>query len=408
MSNSATSGTAPTAEQTVFGIIMAVSFCHMLNDTMQSLIPALYPMIKDSYGLDFTQIGFLGLVFQVTASLLQPVIGIYTDKRPLPYSLTVGMGFTLIGLLLLAFAHAYWVLLLGAGVVGLGSAVFHPESSRVARLASGGRHGLAQSLFQVGGNFGSAMGPLLAAFIVLPRGQGSVAWFSLVALLGMVVLWRVGAWYSAHRAANAKRKTAVSSVALPRATVIKAIAVLALLVFSKYVYMTSLSSYYTFYMIDRFAISVQHAQILLFVFLGAVAIGTIAGGPAVDWFGTKFVIWFSILGALPFTLALPYASYEVTIALTFVIGVILASAFSAIVVFAQELVPGRVGMIAGLFFGFAFGIGGIGAAGLGVVADHMGIEFVYRICSYLPLLGLLTILLPDIGKGRRHRAKAGA
>jgi FSR family fosmidomycin resistance protein-like MFS transporter len=406
MSNSAASGPAPTAEQTVFGIIMAVSFCHMLNDTMQSLIPALYPMIKDSYGLDFTQIGLLGLVFQVTASLLQPVIGIYTDKRPLPYSLTVGMGFTLIGLLLLASAHAYWVLLLGAGVVGLGSAVFHPESSRVARLASGGRHGLAQSLFQVGGNFGSAMGPLLAAFIVLPRGQGSVAWFSLVALLGMVVLWRVGAWYSAHRAANAKRKTAVPTVALPRATVIKAIAVLALLVFSKYVYMTSLSSYYTFYMIDRFAISVQHAQILLFVFLGAVAIGTIAGGPAVDWFGTKFVIWFSILGALPFTLALPYASYDVTIALTFVIGVILASAFSAIVVFAQELVPGRVGMIAGLFFGFAFGIGGIGAAGLGVVADHMGIEFVYRICSYLPLLGLLTILLPDIGKGRRHRVRA--
>lgn len=395
----------PRAEETVFGIIMAVSFCHMLNDTMQSLIPALYPMIKDSYGLDFTQIGLLGLVFQVTASLLQPLIGIYTDKRPLPYSLTVGMGFTLIGLLLLAFAHAYWVLLVGASVVGLGSAVFHPESSRVARLASGGRHGLAQSLFQVGGNFGSAMGPLLAAFIVLPRGQLSVAWFSLVALLGMVVLWRVGVWYSAHRAASAKRKITAPAVALPRATVIKSIVVLAMLVFSKYVYMTSLSSYYTFYMIERFGVSVQHAQILLFVFLGAVAIGTVAGGPAVDWFGTKFVIWFSILGALPFTLALPYASYNITILLTFVIGVILASAFSAIVVFAQELVPGRVGMIAGLFFGFAFGIGGIGAAGLGIVADHMGIEFVYTICSYLPLLGLLTIFLPDIGKGRRHRAK---
>jgi FSR family fosmidomycin resistance protein-like MFS transporter len=405
VTDSAVSLENQSAEETVFAIIMAVSFCHLLNDTMQSLIPALYPMIKQSYGLDFTQIGFLGLVFQVTASLLQPLIGIYTDKRPLPYSLTVGMGFTLIGLLLLAFAHVYWVLLIGAGVVGLGSAVFHPESSRVARLASGGRHGLAQSLFQVGGNFGSAMGPLLAAFIVLPRGQQSVAWFSLVALLGMTVLWRVGMWYARHAATRGKRKMTTSSVVLPRKTVMKAIAVLALLVFSKYVYMTSLSSYYTFYMIERFGVSVQHAQVLLFVFLGAVAVGTVAGGPIVDWFGTKFVIWFSILGALPFTLALPYADYTWTVALTFVIGVILASAFSAIVVFAQELVPGRVGMIAGLFFGFAFGIGGIGAAGLGIVADHMGIEFVYRICSYLPLLGLLTIFLPDIGKGRRHRAR---
>ncbi|OCJ04432.1 Fosmidomycin resistance protein [Rhizobium sp. AC44/96] len=394
------------AEQTVFSIIMAVSFCHLLNDTMQSLIPALYPMIKDSYSLDFTQIGFLGLVFQVTASLLQPLIGIYTDKRPLPYSLSIGMGFTLIGLVLLAYAHAYWVLLVGAGVVGLGSAVFHPESSRVARLASGGRHGLAQSLFQVGGNFGSAIGPLLAAFIVLPRGQQSVAWFSLAALTGMIILWRVGSWYANHRRTSAGRKNATHAVVLPRKKVIAAIAVLALLVFSKYVYMTSLSSYYTFYMIERFGVSVQEAQILLFVFLGAVAIGTVAGGPIVDWFGTKFVIWFSILGALPFTLALPYADYTWTVILTFLIGVILASAFSAIVVFAQELVPGRVGMIAGLFFGFAFGIGGIGAAGLGMVADRMGIEFVYHVCSYLPLLGLLTIFLPDIGKGRRHATKA--
>jgi FSR family fosmidomycin resistance protein-like MFS transporter len=298
-------------------------------------------------------------------------------------------------------------LLIGAGDVGLGSAVFHPESSRVARLASGGRHGLAQSLFQVGGNFGSAIGPLLAAFIVLPRGQHSVAWFSLAALTGMIVLWRVGVWYADHRKNNAGRKAAAPAVHLPRNKVIAAIGVLALLVFSKYVYMTSLSSYYTFYMIERFGVSVQHAQILLFVFLGAVAIGTVAGGPVVDWFGTKFVIWFSILGALPFTLALPYADYNWTVFLTFLIGIILASAFSAIVVFAQELVPGRVGMIAGLFFGFAFGIGGIGAAGLGMVADHMGIEFVYKICSYLPLLGLLTIFLPDIGKGRRHTTKAG-
>ena len=405
MTNPSLAAERETAEQTAFAVIMAISFCHLLNDTMQSLIPALYPMIKDSYGLDFTQIGLLGLVFQVTASLLQPLIGIYTDKRPLPYSLAAGMGFTLIGLVVLAYAHSYWMLLVGAGIVGLGSAVFHPESSRVARLASGGRHGLAQSLFQVGGNFGSAIGPLLAAFIVLPRGQTSVVWFSFAALLGMAVLWQVGNWYSRHRAANAGRKAPVAAVSLPRATVIKAIAVLALLVVSKYLYMASLSSYYTFYMIDRFDVSVQDAQILLFVFLGAVAIGTVAGGPVVDWFGTKFVIWLSILGALPFTLLLPYADFTWTIVLTFIIGVIIASAFSAIVVFAQELVPGRVGMIAGLFFGFAFGVGGVGAALLGIVADHTSIEFVYQICSYLPLIGLLTIFLPNIGKGRRERLK---
>lgn len=403
MTNSAATADRAAGEQTAFAVIMAVSFCHLLNDTMQSLIPALYPMIKDDYGLDFTQIGFLGLVFQVTASLLQPLIGIYTDKRPLPYSLSIGMGFTLVGLATLAFAHSYWMLLVGAAVVGLGSAVFHPEASRVARLASGGRHGLAQSLFQVGGNFGSAVGPLLAAFIVLPRGQGSVAWFSLAALLGIGILFQVGNWYSHHRAANRTRQGAAPVGTLPRKTVILSIAVLALLVFSKYVYMSSLSSFYTFYMIDRFAVSVQDAQILLFVFLGAVAVGTVAGGPVVDWFGTKFVIWLSILGALPFTLALPYADFTWTVILTFIIGVILASAFSAIVVFAQELVPGRVGMIAGLFFGFAFGIGGIGAAVLGIVADHTSVEFVFQICSYLPLLGLLTIFLPDIGKGRRAK-----
>lgn len=406
MTDNAMGVDARKTEGTVFSVIMAISFCHMLNDTMQSLIPALYPMIKDSYQLDFTQIGLMGLVFQVTASLLQPLIGIYTDKRPLPYSLAVGMACTLTGLILLAYAHSYWMLLVGAGVIGLGSSIFHPESSRVARLASGGRHGLAQALFQVGGNFGTAIGPLLAAFIVLPRGQTSVAWFSLIALVGMVILWRVGQWYAQNRLAAAKRMASGPAVVLPRGKVIAAIGVLALLVLSKHLYMTSLSSYYTFYMIERFAVSVQEAQILLFAFLGAVAVGTIAGGPMSDWFGTKFVIWFSILGALPFTLVLPYAGYGMTIVLTVVIGVILASAFSAIVVFAQELVPGRVGMIAGLFFGFAFGVGGIGAAVLGVVADHKGIEFVYTICSYLPLLGLLTILLPDIGKGRRHKLKA--
>lgn len=394
------------AESTVFGVIIAVSFCHLLNDTMQSLIPALYPMIKEGYGLNFAQIGYLGMVFQVTASLLQPGIGMYTDKRPLPYSLPIGMGCTLVGLVLLAYAHSYWMLLVGASVVGLGSAIFHPESSRVARLASGGRHGLAQSMFQVGGNFGTAIGPLLAAFIVVPRGQHSIVWFSLVALVGMGVLTGVGNWYSNHRKTMARRPAALVTNPLPKRRVVIAIAVLALLIFSKFIYMASLSSYYTFYMIEKFGVSIQSAQILLFAFLGAVAVGTVAGGPIVDWFGTKFVIWFSILGTLPFTLALPYAGFEATIALTIIIGLILASAFSAIIVFAQELVPGRVGMIAGLFFGFAFGVGGIGAAGIGMLADRLGIEEVYRICSFLPLIGLLTIFLPDIGKGRRSQIKA--
>jgi FSR family fosmidomycin resistance protein-like MFS transporter len=391
------------AGDTAFAVIMAVSLGHLLNDTMQSLIPALYPMLKDGYGLDFTQIGILGFVFQVTASLLQPVVGIYTDKRPLPYSLSTGMAFTLIGLVILAFAHAYWVLLVGASFIGLGSAIFHPEASRVARLASGGRHGLAQSIFQVGGNIGSAIGPLLAAFIVLPRGQASVSWFSGVALLGMLVLYGVGRWYAAHRAANAGRKAPTPALVLPRPVVIRTIAILVLLTLSKHLYMTSISSFYTFYVIDRFDVSVQDAQILLFVFLAAVAIGTIGGGPVMDRLGTRFVIWFSILGALPFTLALPYVDFTWTVVLTFIIGVILASAFSAIVVFAQELVPGRVGLIAGLFFGLAFGIGGVGAAVLGIVADHTSIEFVFKLCSYLPLLGLLTVFLPQIGKGRHAR-----
>jgi FSR family fosmidomycin resistance protein-like MFS transporter len=403
MTNETATIEGSTVEQAAFKVIMAISFAHLLNDTMQSLIPALYPMIKDEYGLSFAQIGLLGLVFQITASLLQPLIGIFTDRRPLPYSLAIGMGFTLLGLLMLAFAHVYSVLLVGACFVGLGSAVFHPEASRVARLASGGRHGLAQSLFQVGGNFGSAIGPLLAAFIVVPRGQGAVAWFSVVALIGMAVLWQVGNWYSRHPTRRIASEGGAASLKLSTRTVTTAIAVLAVLVVSKYLYMTSISTYYTFYMIERFGVSVQGAQILLFVFLGAVAIGTVAGGPVVDWFGTKFVIWLSILGALPFTLILPYADYNWTIVLTFVIGVIMASAFSAIVVFAQELVPGRIGMIAGLFFGFAFGVGGIGAALLGLIADRTGIEFVYKLCSFLPLLGLMTIFLPDVGKGRRHK-----
>ncbi|EHK55813.1 MFS transporter [Allomesorhizobium alhagi] len=383
------------ADNTAYAVILAVSFCHLLNDVMQSLLAAIYPMLKADYGLDFWQIGVLTMTFQVTASLLQPLIGMVTDKRPMPYSLPVGMGSSMVGLFILAFASDYTLLILGAAFIGIGSAIFHPESSRVARLASGGRYGLAQSLFQVGGNFGSALGPLLAAFIVVPRGQGSVAWFSAAAMLGMIILWQVGKWYSRYRVRSAKRPAAAVTVALPRKKIVIALVVLALLVFTKNIYMASLSSYFTFFVIHKFGVTVQQSQLMLFIFLGAAAVGTVAGGPIGDRLGPKFVIWFSILGVLPFTLALPYANLEWTMALTALIGLILASAFPAIVVFAQELVPGRVGMIAGIFFGFAFGMAGIAAAVLGVVADARGIEFVYLVCSYLPLLGLLTIFLPS-------------
>jgi FSR family fosmidomycin resistance protein-like MFS transporter len=395
-----TDTTAPAAtlakENTVYAVILAVSLCHFINDIMQSLLAAIYPMIKTDYGLDFWQIGLLTFTFQVTASLLQPLIGIFTDKRPMPYSLAYGMGSSTIGLFILAFAGNYTLLLVGAAFIGFGSAIFHPESSRVARLASGGRYGLAQSLFQVGGNTGQALGPLLAAFIVVPRGQASISWFSLAALFGMVVLWQVGNWYARYRMASAKRPPADTKLPFPRNKIILALAVLALLTFSKNIYMASLTSYYTFYVMEKFDVSVQTAQLLLFVFLGAGAVGTVLGGPFGDRIGAKNVIWFSILGALPFTLALPYVDLTWTCVLTAVIGLILASAFPAIVVFAQELVPGRIGMIAGIFFGFAFGMGGIGAAVLGVVADAKGIDYVYTICSYLPLIGLLTIFLPNM------------
>ena len=403
MTNAAATADRTAADNTAFAIIAALSFCHLLNDMMQSLIAAIYPMLKANYGLDFGQIGLLTFTFQVTASLLQPLIGTYTDKRPQPYSLPLGMGFTLVGLILLGFANSYWLLLAASAMVGIGSSVFHPESSRIARMASGGRLGLAQSLFQVGGNFGSAIGPLLAAFVVLPKGQTSVAWFSLAALLAMIILWQVGNWYRAHRATKGKQRSYGAPIALPRRKVLIALTVLGILIFSKFIYMSSLSSYYTFYLIHKFSLSVRDAQLLLFVFLGAVALGTILGGPIGDRFGRKYVIWGSILGVLPFTLAMPYANLAWTIALTAVIGVILASAFSAIIVFAQELVPGKVGLIAGLFFGFAFGIGGIGAAVLGEVADIKGIDFVYNLCSYLPALGLLTVFLPNI-EGPKSKA----
>lgn len=385
---------AAAAEVTVLPIILAVSFCHMINDIMQSMISSIYPMLKTDYALDFWQIGILTLAFQCTASFLQPVIGIITDKKPFPYSLPVGMGSTFIGLFMLASAHSYAVLVIAASLIGIGSAVFHPESSRVARLASGGRYGFAQSVFQVGGNFGQSIGPLLAAFIIVPNGQGSVAWFSIGAMLGIIILTGVARWYKAHMIANKGRKRVLNAHNLSRRTVTIALAVLALLTFSKNAYMASIGSYYTFFVIERFGVTVQQSQIMLFIFLGAVALGTVIGGPIGDRFGSKVVIWFSILGVLPFTLAMPFANLPVTIALSAIIGFIMASSFPAIVVMAQELVPGRVGMIAGIFFGIAFGIGGIAAAVLGIFADHYGITFVYTVCAFLPALGLLTVFLP--------------
>ncbi len=390
------------ADTTVMAIIIAVSFCHMVNDIMQSLLSAIYPLLKDDFQLDFWQIGILTMAFQGTASLLQPLIGMYTDKRPLPYSLPVGMASSLVGLVVLAFAHTYSMLVIGSMLIGLGSAIFHPESSRVARLASGGRFGLAQSLFQLGGNFGQAIGPLLAAFIVVPFGQWSVSWFSIGSLVGIVVLWRVGGWYAAHMRERVGRKVQSTLFpTLPRNKVVMALIVLTILTFSKNIYMACLSSYYTFYAIETFGVSVQGSQLMLFAFLAASAAGLVLGGLFGDRFGAKTVIWFSILGVLPFTLALPYADLFWINVLAVLIGLILSSAFSAIVVFAQELVPGRVGLIAGIFFGLAFGFGGIGAAALGVVADQRGIGYVFWLCSFLPLLGLLTIFLPNMKSNRK-------
>ncbi len=385
---------------TTFAILISLSMCHLLNDMNQSLVPAIYPILKQSYHLDFGQIGLITLAFQLTASLLQPVVGMVTDKRPQPFSLPAAMACTLFGLLLLSVASSYPVILMAAALVGIGSSVFHPESSRVARMASGGRYGFAQSLFQVGGATGSAIGPLLAAFIVAPHGQGSIAWFSGAALLAMALLTNVSLWYSRHPAMLARRGRRVAPVVerapLPRSTVIGAFSIILVLLFSKNVYTSSLSSYYTFYLIEKFHVSVQSAQLHLFVFLGAVAAGTFIGGPIGDRIGRKPVIWFSILGTFPFALMLPYASLMWTGVLSVAIGVILASAFSAILVYAQDLLPGRVGMVAGMVFGFSFGLGGLGAAALGQIADTTGIEAVYRVCSFLPLIGLLTALLPNI------------
>ena len=400
-----TAATAGRTETTTFAILVSLSVCHLLNDLNQSLVPAIYPILKDLYHLDFGQIGLITLAFQLTASMLQPVVGIITDRRPQPFSLPVAMGSSLIGLLLLSIAHSFPAILFSAALVGIGSSVFHPEASRVARMASGGRHGFAQSLFQVGGSTGSAIGPLLAAFIVVPRGQGSIAWFSAVALVAIMLLANVSLWYSRHPSIRAPRGASARGAAyavLSRRRVVFAIAILVALLFSKNVYTSSLGSYYTFYLIHKFGLSVQDAQIHLFVFLGAVAAGTFAGGPIGDRFGRKPVIWFSILGAFPFALMLPYANLFWTGILSVMIGLILASAFSAILVYAQDLLPGRVGMVAGMFFGFSFGLGGLGAAALGQIADWTSIETVYRVCSFLPLIGLLTAFLPNIERPRQR------
>src|SRR5437899_5420582 len=405
---------ANTGGKTVFKILLAISFCHLLNDTVQSLIPAIYPILRTSFHLNLGQIGLIALTSQVTASLLQPLVGLYTDRRPHPYSLAVGMGITLIGLLAFSMAASFGTILVAAALVGIGSAVFRPESSRVARMASGGQHGMAQSLFQVGGNAGTALGPSLAA-LALPKGQSSIAWYSLVALLGMVLLTNIGSWLSQHRSYQWKSFPSDSALPsslepvhhdLPIRKVAFCLAILVALMFSKFFYLASLISYYTFYLMNRFHLSVHDAQLHLSLFLGAVAAVTFIGGPVGDKIGRKFVIWCSILGVLPFTLVLPYANLLWTTIISVVIGFILASAFSAILVYAQELVPGRVGAVSGLFFGFAFGLGGVGAALLGKLADLTDLHFVYYVCSFLPAIGILTAFLPCLEPARTKSSAA--
>lgn len=389
----------PAANDQSLRVLVALSVAHLLNDVLQSLIPALYPLVKDSFGLSFAQIGIITFTYQLTASILQPLVGGFTDKRPMPLSLACGMGFTLVGLVLFSLARTFPALVLAAGFTGTGSAIFHPEASRLARLASGGKHGFAQALFQVGGNLGSSLGPLFAAYVIVPRGQKHMLWSAVIALGAIALLARLGAWYRSHLDVSRRRARgavpAMAAAPLPPRTVIFALAVLGVLILSKYFYLAAMTSYYTFYLIDRFGVSVQQAQVFLFVFLFAVAAGTIIGGPVGDRIGRRYVIWGSILGVAPFTLALPYAGLAGMVMLSVIIGVVLASAFSAILVYAQELVPGRVGLIAGLFFGFAFGMAGIGSALLGKLADHTSIDYVFRVTSFLPLLGMLAIFLPN-------------
>jgi FSR family fosmidomycin resistance protein-like MFS transporter len=408
MSAHAAEISAPSPELTAMRVLTGLSLAHLLNDTLQALLPSLYPLLKDSYHLSFAQIGLITFTYQLTGSLLQPVVGTYTDRRPMPFSLACGMGFTLTGLVLFAWATSFQLLILAALITGTGSAIFHPEASRLARLASGGKHGFAQAFFQVGGNLGTSLGPLAAALVVVPHGQRHLLWFTLLALGGIVLLTRLGGWYRRHldeARARPKSSSLHTSHTLSSGRVALALGVLAALIFSKYFYLASMTNYYTFYLIDRFGVSVQQAQIYLFVFLFAVAAGTILGGPVGDRIGRKYVIWTSILGVAPFTLALPYMSLFGTVALSVVIGVVLASAFSAILVYGQELMPGKVGMIAGLFFGLAFGMAGIGSAVIGKLADHTSINYVFHVCSFLPLIGLVTAALPDL---RPKRAAANS
>ena len=393
--------TQPLPQRTIYPILFTIAFTHFINDLLQAVIPSVYPMLKTSFNLSFAQIGMITFTFQLMASLLQPFIGIYTDKRPLPYSLTIGMIFTLSGLLLLSQSNHFYSILFAVGCVGIGSSIFHPESSRVAYLASGGKRGLAQSIFQLGGNAGSAAGPLLVALIVIPYGRGNIIWFTLVALLGIFILFKIGGWYKIQvglRATNKAAYLAETPHHLPKSKVIISIIILLSLIFSKYFYMVSMTNYFTFYLIEKFHISVQQSQLYLFAFLAAVAAGTLMGGPLGDKFGRKYVIWFSILGAAPFTLLLPHANLFWTGILAVITGVVIASAFSAILVYAQELIPGKVGTVSGLFFGFAFGIAGIGSALLGRLADNSGIIYVFHICAFLPLLGIITGFLPNLDK----------
>mgnify|MGYP003609160786 CR=1 FL=1 len=399
-SNTATIDGSVLVQKTVYSVLFSIAFAHLLNDLMQAVIPATYPILKDNFNLNFTQVGLITFVFQLTASLLQPFVGLYTDKKPMPYSLVIGMIFTISGLCLLSISSTFWMLLISVGLVGIGSSIFHPEASRVAFLGSGGKRGLAQSIFQLGGNAGSAIGPLLVALVVAPYGQSHVVWFVIAGILGIIILSRIAVWYENHMNLRAAKKIDLDEATVPLSNkkITISIIVLLFLIFSKFFYMASMSSYFTFYLIDKFGMSIQDSQFYLFVFLASVAAGTLIGGPLGDRFGRKYIIWISILGAAPFTLLLPYANLFWTGILAVIIGVVIASAFSAILVFAQELKPGKVGMISGLFFGFAFGMGGLGSAILGYVADQTTIEYVFKISSYLPLIGVLTYFLPNIKK----------
>ncbi|MFI5193273.1 MAG: MFS transporter [Chitinophagales bacterium] len=396
-------------QTTVYPILIMISISHLLNDTIQSLIPSIYPVVKNSFHLNFTQVGLITLTFQMAASLLQPLVGTYTDRKPKPFSLVTGMGFSLVGLLLLSAAGSFAVLLISVGLIGVGSSIFHPEASKVAYMASGGKRGLAQSIFQVGGNAGSSLGPLLAALIIVPFGQGSISWFAILPLSAMTVLIMVGRWYkiNTNRIKGKAKHASGEEHHLSRFKIVISITILLVLIFSKYFYLASMTSYFTFYLISKFHVTVQHSQIYLFIFLLSVAAGTILGGPLGDRFGRKYVIWFSILGVAPFSLLLPHVDLFWTGVLTVIIGVILSSAFPAILVYAQELLPGKIGMISGLFYGFAFGMGGLGSAFLGALADRTNIIYVYQICAFLPLIGLLTGFLPDIG-GKKNKIRVPA